>query len=168
MLNKMTILLAATAVALSCGAASAAHYDRHGNRDSNAILTIGFGDVAFGYRDGYWDNGHRWHRWNNSRDRDNYRSHGDHYNYRNHDRYEHDGWLNDSDSAAPYDRVDGGAILTVGFGDIAFGYRDGYWDNGHRWHRWNNSRDRDNYRSHGDHYNYRNHDRYRNDGWQNR
>ena len=37
---------------------------RMDNRDNGAV-SLSFGSVAFGYSDGYWDNGHRWHRWNN-------------------------------------------------------------------------------------------------------
>lgn len=92
MLNKMSLMLAATAVALSCGAASAAHYDRHDHGRSNTVLTVGFGDIAFGYNDGYWDNSHRWHRWNSTRDFHNYRDHGNNYHRWNHNRDHDNGW----------------------------------------------------------------------------
>jgi len=26
-------------------------------------VSLNFGNVAFGYQDGYWDRGHRWHHW---------------------------------------------------------------------------------------------------------
>jgi hypothetical protein len=65
----------------------------YGRNRSASIISVGFGDVAFGYRDGYWDNGHRWHRWNNSRDYRNYRSqHGSNYHDWNHDRDSDHGW----------------------------------------------------------------------------
>ena len=56
-------------------------------------LSVAFGDVAFGYRDGYWDNGHRWHRWNSNRDYQSYRNHhGNNYHDWNHDRDNDNGW----------------------------------------------------------------------------
>jgi len=30
----------------------------------------------------------------------------------------------------------GAATLSFNFGNVAMGYSDGYWDNGHRWHAW--------------------------------
>ena len=51
------------------------------------------GDVAFAYRDGYWDRYHRWHYWH---DRDQwrwYRAHyGNSYYDWDHDRYGDNGW----------------------------------------------------------------------------
>lgn len=65
----------------------------YGRNRSGSVISIGFGDVAFGYRDGYWDNGHRWHRWNNSRDYRNYRGqHGNNYHDWNHNRDSNHGW----------------------------------------------------------------------------
>ncbi len=84
---------AALATALSAGAGGLVVGIGSGDRHGSAI-SVAFGDVAFGYRDGYWDNGHRWHRWNNDRDYQNYRKHhnGDFHDY-NHDRDGGDGWL---------------------------------------------------------------------------
>jgi hypothetical protein len=66
------------------------------NRDRGHATTgiaFDFGNVAFGYQDGYWDNGHRWHKWRNRGDHDNYRSqHGDNYRDGNHSRYHGQGW----------------------------------------------------------------------------
>ena len=50
-------------------------YDRRHHR-SHATVAIQFGNVAIGYRDGYWDNDHRWHRWHNDRDYRDYRDQG--------------------------------------------------------------------------------------------
>jgi hypothetical protein len=62
--------------------------DRHG-----AAISVGFSDVAFAYRDGYWDNSHHWHHWRNSRDSEKYRSeHADKYHNWNHDRDSDNGW----------------------------------------------------------------------------
>ena len=50
-------------------------------------------DVAYAYRDGYWDHDHHWHRWHNDREWREYRSrYTDHYDDRRHDRVEHEGW----------------------------------------------------------------------------
>jgi hypothetical protein len=38
-------------------------------------VSIDFGNVAVGYRDGYRDNHRHWHRWNRGSDAANYRSH---------------------------------------------------------------------------------------------
>ncbi len=60
-----------------------------------AGVGISFDDgvVAFGYRDGYWDHDHHWHRWSRSDDWRAYREHHpDHYFARNHDRYKNHGW----------------------------------------------------------------------------
>jgi len=66
-------------------------------------------------------------------------------------------------------RHDRGAVISVGFGDVAFGYRDGYWDNGHQWHSWRHHRDYRSYRNqHGSNYHNWNHDRDSDNGWQRR
>jgi hypothetical protein len=54
---------------------------------------VGVGDVAYGYQDGYWDNGHHWHNWSNKREMRNYRNaHRDQYNDYRHDRDPDQGW----------------------------------------------------------------------------
>jgi hypothetical protein len=138
MLNKMSILLGATALlALSTGAAFA---DPSDHRES-AGVAITVGDPGqTGYGNGYnygYDDGYA------RRDRDaHYRS----------DMYR---------SGQPT------SIIAVDLGGIAFGYRDGYWDNGHRWHRWTHRADYRSYRDrNGSNYHDWNHDRDSNDGWQ--
>ncbi len=93
MLNKMSILLAATAVvALSAGAASADPYDNHDHHD-NAAVAVDVNGIAFGYRDGYWDNGHQWHHWENDQASRTYRARtGASYHDWNHDRDHDMGW----------------------------------------------------------------------------
>ncbi len=101
MLSKMSLLLAASAVVLSASAASAEHFDgnysyhrhHHHYRGDNA-LAIDFGTVAFGYNDGYWDNGHRWHAWRNQSDYQGYRQHGQNFHDWHHDRDNDNGWHN--------------------------------------------------------------------------
>jgi hypothetical protein len=56
---------------------------------------IGFGDIAYGYQDGYWDSGHRWHDWRNDQEMRDYRNYqGNHYNDYRHDRDPDMGWRN--------------------------------------------------------------------------
>ncbi|NIJ47934.1 hypothetical protein [Rhizomicrobium electricum] len=131
----------------------------HGRDHRNTSVSVDFGNVAYGYRDGYWDNSHRWHNWRNSREHRDYRDHHrDSYRSGYHDRYSGQGWMGDDRSVTS---------VSFDFGDVAYGYRDGYWDNSHRWHNWRNRNDHDNYRNHqGNHYRNGNHDRYRGHGWQ--
>jgi len=122
--------------------------DYNHDRDGNAVIGVSFNDVSMGYRDGYWDNERRWHRWNNDGDYRTYRyQHGSTYRDYNHDR--------DSTN------------VSIGFGNVAFGYRDGYWDSGHHWHHWRHRNDYRGYRDqNGSNYHDMNHDREDNDGWQ--
>ena len=53
----MALALAGTTL-VTAGAANADRYD--GRDRSGSVISIGLGNVAFGYRDGYWDGGHRW------------------------------------------------------------------------------------------------------------
>lgn len=51
-------------------------------------FSVSLGHVQFGYSDGYYDNGRRWHRWRNDRERNWYQQ-----NYRQsyyHMRRDHD------------------------------------------------------------------------------
>lgn len=53
-------------------------------------IAVDFGDVSVGYRDGYWDGQHHWHKWHHANDWKSYRdTHRDHYRDYNHDRDEH-------------------------------------------------------------------------------
>jgi hypothetical protein len=99
MLNKMSLLLAAASVALSAGAALAAHDNfggdnsrRHNDRGTGVVLD--FGTIAFGYNDGYWDTGHRWHNWRNQNDYQNYSTHGRNFHGWKHNRDHDNGWRN--------------------------------------------------------------------------
>ncbi|HEY5336567.1 MAG TPA: hypothetical protein VIJ85_00055 [Rhizomicrobium sp.] len=91
MLNKMSMLLAATAVvALSAGTASA--QDRHDNMRGDTVA-VDFNNVAFGYQDGYWDTGHQWHHWAHNDDARLYRNHsGSHFHNWAHTRDSNNGW----------------------------------------------------------------------------
>ena len=62
----------------------------------------------------------------------------------------------------------GGVGIGVGVGptDVRYGYQDGYWDTGHRWHNWRNDQDmRDYENSKDNHYNAWKHNRDRDEGW---
>ena len=68
----------------------------NGRHHNGSAVMFSFGDVAYGYRDGYWDNDHRWHHWRNHHDRDSYRQdHGDNYRHGYHHRYRGQGWRRD-------------------------------------------------------------------------
>jgi hypothetical protein len=97
----IVLALAGTSLAISTPA-SAADFsisvgnDRghdNGRNRSSSVISVGFGNVAFGYRDGYWDNSHRWHRWSNDREYRRYRyQHGSNYHDWKHDRDADHGW----------------------------------------------------------------------------
>jgi hypothetical protein len=56
-------------------------------------IGVGLGDVAYGYQDGYWDTGHRWHTWQNDQQMRDYRKQrNNHYNDWRHDRDPDQGW----------------------------------------------------------------------------
>jgi hypothetical protein len=84
-------LLLSSAMLATTGIARADHY--YGNDRQNGAVTIQFGNIAYGYRDGYWDNGHRWHRWHHRNDYRGYRDqNGSNYHDMNHDREDNNGW----------------------------------------------------------------------------
>ena len=89
----IVLALAGTAL-LTAGTADAQGSYNNGYRHNDIpIISIGFGDVAYGYRDGYWDGGHRWHHWRHNRDYRTYRyQHGSNYHDWNHDRDSDNGW----------------------------------------------------------------------------
>lgn len=63
----------------------------------------------------------------------------------------------------------GGAAISLNFGNIAFGYSDGYWDNSHRWHRWSNANEQRRYqKQRGKHYDNHRHDQDKDHGWHRR
>jgi hypothetical protein len=84
-LKSSIMALAMAGTALVATNAQAQNYNNN-NRNRPAI-TIGFGDVAMGYRDGYTGNDHNWHRWQHRNDYVSYRSHhrGQYHDW-NHDR----------------------------------------------------------------------------------
>jgi hypothetical protein len=55
-------------------------------------ISLDFGNVAFGYQDGYWDRAHRWHHWRHDEMRRYRLVSGNHYNDWRHDRDRDHGW----------------------------------------------------------------------------
>lgn len=95
----IALALAGTALATTgtsgAGGFAISTSDR-GRDHRGTTVSFDFGSVAFGYRDGYWDNDHRWHKWRNSRDHRDYRDqHRDNYRHGYHHRYRGQGWRRD-------------------------------------------------------------------------
>jgi beta-galactosidase GanA len=122
-----------------------------GHAQGGSGIQLDAGNVAFGYRDGYWDRGHHWHLWRNYAEARSYRhAQGSQYNNWNHDLDNDQGWHG----------------LALNVGDVAFGYRDGYWDRSHQWHQWRNDQEMRDYRNaHANQYNDYRHDRDHDQGW---
>jgi Spy/CpxP family protein refolding chaperone len=60
---------------------------------ADATVTVSTGGIAFGYSDGYWDQGHHWHPWHNHAQAEAWRAqHADHYYDRRHDAEKDAGW----------------------------------------------------------------------------
>ena len=52
-----------------------------------------YGNVAYGYQDGYWDHHHAWHAWQNQDEMNRYRAmQNNHYYDWHHDRDPDQGW----------------------------------------------------------------------------
>jgi hypothetical protein len=88
----MRIIAATALVALSLVAAPSFYTNRAIAAD-NVTVGIGNGGIAFGYSDGYWDRGHKWHNWENREAAERFRSENrEHYYERTHDRDRDEGW----------------------------------------------------------------------------
>jgi len=87
MFLKRSIIALALAGTAFIGTAEAQNFNRDHNRGNTPAISIGFGNVALGYRDGYMGNDHSWHRWENRNDYVSYRRHhrGRYHDW-NHDR----------------------------------------------------------------------------------
>jgi hypothetical protein len=97
--SAIALALLGTAMGLSapaCADGFAIDINSNNGHRGNNVIGFDFGNVAFAYRDGYWDNAHRWHRWRNAREHRSYRQHysGGYRNW-NHDRDGGDGWQRD-------------------------------------------------------------------------
>ena len=92
-LKGTAIALALAGTVLVTGAASADNYSHNDRNRGASVLAIAFSDIAFGFRDGYWDNGHRWHKWRHSGDYRSYQGQsGSNYHDWNHNRDADHGW----------------------------------------------------------------------------
>lgn len=147
-MNKFTLsLLAASALcAVGTVAVSTPAFAQNRDRD-NVSISVSFGGAAFGYDDGYYDNDRRWHEWRDDDERAWYQeNHGPTYHRmsRNDDRdsYRRD-WREGRRADWRDDRRDDRRIdFAVSLDDIQFGYEDGYYDNGRRWHGWRSDQER--------------------------
>ena len=78
----LTALVFASAVGLAVPALAA-----------NVTVGVGPGGIAFGYSDGYWDTGHRWHAWASAAEAAQWRAaNRAHYYAWKHDRDPGAGW----------------------------------------------------------------------------
>ena len=60
---------------------------------AQVVVVAPAGGIAFGYRDGYWDRAHAWHRWENRRAAAAWRAENrEHYYAYRHDRDREGGW----------------------------------------------------------------------------
>ena len=83
--NTLAALVAALLASGSLAPITAAH----------AAVSVQFdaGSVAFGYSDGYWDQGHKWHKWPNTSARNEWRTHNTaHYYSHAHSHDKAAGW----------------------------------------------------------------------------
>ena len=82
-LNGALIALALTSTALATQSTASA---------ARVGIALDFGNVAFGYQDGYWDRGHRWHRWHHGEMARYQLVSANHYYGWRHDRDADHGW----------------------------------------------------------------------------
>jgi len=136
-------LLAASALCVSSLVAttgSAFARDR-----ADVSISIGLGDAAFGYSDGYYNQDRSWHGWQNDEERNWYReTHSSTY-YDMGRRQDNDRTRGDWRDGRRSDWRDDSAStdLSVSLGNVEVGYNDGYYDRSRQWHSWNNNGDRD-------------------------
>ncbi len=144
MLNRTSLLLAAAIVALGTGAASADPYDQNNN---------GYTQIAYGHNSSY-----------NRGYRDGYDRALRDYRIRRRDSRDYNG--RDDNSVVGFGAQIGDVGVSFNFGEVAFGYQDGYWDRGRHWHNWRNEDEMRNYRnSSGNKYYDWRHDRDPDNGW---
>jgi hypothetical protein len=89
----MTKSLTAAFAALAIVAGGSLAVSQPASAESSVTVQTGPGGIAFGYSDGYWDQGHQWHAWQNAQESSRYRDeHKDHYYAYKHDRDADKGW----------------------------------------------------------------------------
>lgn len=111
--------------------------------DRGADFSISLGDVAFGYDDGYYDSRRRWHAWRSDEERAWYRQYRGPTYYQMGRYDDRDAFRRDWRDGRRADWRGGNDVgISVSLGSIVFGYSDGYYDSGRRWHRWRNDDER--------------------------
>jgi len=92
---KLLRIAAAAFVGVAVAAGSLPHAQAQDFNLSVPGFNFSFdtGDVAYAYRDGYWDHHHNWHRWHSEREAREFRTrYEDRYDDRQHDRVPGGGW----------------------------------------------------------------------------
>jgi hypothetical protein len=81
----VTLVIAAAPLTMTAYPAAA--------QDVNVTVNPG---IAFGYSDGYWDQGHHWHAWQDRQQEEAWRhDNADHYYDHAHDQEANGGWRTD-------------------------------------------------------------------------
>ncbi len=97
LLKAAAITIALVGVSLTTACAEDGGH--RGRTQMNVGVSFDFGDVAYGYRDGYWDHQHRWHNWQHRDDAGRYRSApNNQYHDWDHTREPDQGWHDGGDS----------------------------------------------------------------------
>ena len=142
-MNRFTLSLLAASALCAVGTVAVSMPAAARDRD-NVSVSVSFGGAAFGYEDGYYDNERRWHEWRDDDERAWYQeNYGPTYygmsRYDDRDDYRRD-WREGRRADWRGDRGD--ADFSISLGNVVFGYEDGYYDNGRRWHSWRNDKER--------------------------
>ena len=94
-LKGMIVVLGLAAAPLAMASTASAQDVGVGVRVGGVVIGVGpaYGNVAYGYRDGYWDRGHHWNAWRDQDEMDRYRKveHNQYHDWR-HDRDHDQGW----------------------------------------------------------------------------
>ena len=90
---RSSMQIALIALAVSGGSLALVTPAMAADSVSVTTTTTGPGGIAFGYNDGYWDQGHTWHTWRNQEEMTTYRTaNSTHYYEYKHDRDPDGGW----------------------------------------------------------------------------
>ncbi len=88
--------LAGAALTTACIVDDGPHRYRN---QADVGVSVDFGHVAYGYRDGYWDNQRQWHRWRHQDEARRYRQAPNKtYHDWDHTRDSNQGWYDRDDS----------------------------------------------------------------------
>ena len=138
-MNKFTLSLLAASALCAVGTVAVSAPALARDRGDDIGVTVTFGGAAFGYDDGYYDSDRRWHQWRDDDERAWYEQNNRQTYYRMNRDDDRDDYRRDWREGRRADwRNDRRADFSVVLGDVVFGYEDGYYDNGRRWHDWRN------------------------------